>query len=51
MLNKEWYCNVCKIGCNYKLVGKICYLRMKKYIKNVNIIDIMNKIIDIIYKK
>lgn len=51
MLNKEWYCNVCKTGRNYKLAGKTCHLRTKKHIKNVNTIDIMNKIIDITHKK
>ena len=31
MLNKEWYCNVCKNGKNYTLAGKLCHLKTKKH--------------------
>ena len=34
MLNKEWYCDICKTGRNYTLSGKFCHLKTKKHIKN-----------------
>ena len=34
MLNKAWYCEICKTGRNYKLAGKHCHLQRKKHIKN-----------------
>ena len=34
MLNKEWYCNVCKNGINYTLAGKWCHLNKKIHKKN-----------------
>ena len=34
MLNKEWYCNVCKNGINYTLAGKWCHLKTTKHQKN-----------------
>ena len=34
MLNKEWYCNVCKNGINYTLAGKWCHLNKKIRKKN-----------------
>ena len=36
MLNKEWYCDICKTGRNYTLAGKSCHLKTKKHIKNVH---------------
>ena len=44
MLNKEWYCEVCKNGKNYTLAGKSCHLKTKKHRKNTNVINIMEKI-------
>ena len=29
MLNKEWYCDICKTGHNYTLAGKHCHLQRK----------------------
>ena len=34
MLNKEWYCDVCKNGINYTLAGKWCHLNTKIHKKN-----------------
>ena len=51
MLNKEWYCDICKTGRNYTLAGKYCHLKTKKHIKNSRAHDIMNKTIDITHKK
>ena len=50
MLNKPWYCEICKIGRNYTLAGKSCNLKTIKYRQNVNELNIMNKIIDITHK-
>ena len=50
MLNKAWYCDICKTGRNYTLAGKHCHLTTKKRIKNNRSYDIMNKIIDITHK-
>ena len=36
MLNKEWYCDVCKTGCNYTLAGKWCHLNTKMHRKNAD---------------
>ena len=36
MLNKEWYCDICKTGRNYTLAGKHCHLNTKKHIRNSN---------------
>ena len=33
MLNKEWYCDVCKNGLNYTLAGKWCHLKTIKHRK------------------
>lgn len=44
MLNKEWFCDICKTGKNYTLAGKSCHNRTKKHIKNTNVINIMEKI-------
>ena len=30
MLNREWYCDICKSGINYSLVGKHSHLKTKK---------------------
>ena len=30
MLNKEWYCDICKTGRNYTLAGKWSHLKSKK---------------------
>ena len=34
MLNKEWYCHVCKNNKNYTLAGKSCHLRTNKHLNN-----------------
>ena len=34
MLNKEWYCDVCKNGINYTLAGKWCHFNKKIHKKN-----------------
>ena len=34
MLNKEWFCNICKNGKNYTLAGKSCHLKTKKHNRN-----------------
>ena len=34
MLNKEWYCDVCKNEINYSLAGKWCHIKTKKHIRN-----------------
>ena len=36
MLNKEFYCDVCKNGINYTLAGKWCHLKTKRHKKNAN---------------
>ena len=33
MLNKEWYCDVCKTGRNYTLAGKHCHVKTFKHQK------------------
>ena len=50
MLNKEWYCEICKTGRNYTLAGKHCHLRTVKHRENVKAV-VMKKIIDITHKK
>ena len=35
MLNKEWYCNICKTGRNYTMAGKSCHIKTKKHQKNI----------------
>ena len=37
MLNKEWYCEICKTGRNYTLAGKHCHLKTMKHNKNIRI--------------
>ena len=34
MLNKEWYCDICKTGKNYTLAGTRSHLKTKKHMKN-----------------
>ena len=36
MGNKEWYCDICKNGKNYKLGGKWCHLKTMKHQLNSN---------------
>ena len=43
MLNKEWYCDICKTGRNYTLAGKHCHLKTMKHRKNTNANNIMDK--------
>ena len=31
MLNKEWYCEICETGRDYKLAGKFSHLKTKKH--------------------
>ena len=33
MLNREWFCDICKTGRNYTLAGKHCHLKTKKHEK------------------
>ena len=44
MLNKEWYCDICKTGRNYKLAGKHCHLQTKKHRNNLNKINMLDQI-------
>ena len=34
MLNKDWYCDICRNGKNYSLAGKFGHLKIKKHKKN-----------------
>ena len=34
MLDKEWYCDICKTGRNYTLAGKHCHMKILKHQKN-----------------
>ena len=45
MLNRPWYCEICKTGRNYTLAGKQCHLNTIKHRLNNEIND-MKKIID-----
>ena len=45
MLNRPWYCEICKTGRNYTLAGKYCHLNTIKHRLNNEIND-MKKIID-----
>ena len=36
MLNKEWYCYICKNDINYTLAGKFCHLKTKKHRNNID---------------
>ena len=36
MLNKEWYCDICKTGRNYTLAGKWCHINTNKHQRNIN---------------
>ena len=36
MLNKEWYCDICKTGRKYTLAGKHCHLQKEIHQKNIN---------------
>ena len=35
MLNKEWFCDICKNDKNYIMAGKTLHCRTKKHIKNL----------------
>ena len=45
MLNRPWYCEICKTGRNYTLAGKHCHLNTIKHKLNNEIND-LKKIID-----
>ena len=45
MLNRPWYCEICKTGRNYTLAGKHCHLNTIKHRLNNEIND-LKKIID-----
>ena len=45
MLNRPWYCEICKTGRNYTLAGKHWHLKTIKHKLNNEIND-MKKIID-----
>ena len=34
MMNKPWYCDICKNNRNYKMAGKHCHMKSKKHIRN-----------------
>ena len=34
MVNKSWFCDVCKNNKDYKLAGKWTHMKSKKHIKN-----------------
>lgn len=36
MLNKDWYCDICRNDINYTLAGKFCHLKTKNH-KNMNV--------------
>lgn len=42
MLNKDWYCDICKNDKNYTLAGKTCHLKTKKHKKNAAINHLVN---------
>ena len=44
MLNKEWFCDICKTGINYTLAGKHCHLKTKKHEKYLRQMRIRNSI-------
>lgn len=50
MLNKDWFCDVCKNDKNYTLAGKSCHMQTKKHRKNTNVNIIMEKINNISQK-
>ena len=50
MLNKAWYCDVCKNGRNYTLAGKWCHLNTKKHRRNTNIINLREKLNNIMQR-
>ena len=45
MLNRPWYCDICKTGRNYTLAGKHCHLNTVKHKLNTEI-DVKKKIIN-----
>ena len=44
MLNKEWYCEMCKTGRNYTLAGKHCHLKTMKHQNNIKIHNMKEQI-------
>ena len=44
MLNKEWFCDICKTDRNYTLAGKGCHLKTKKHAKNADKLLMMEQI-------
>ena len=34
LYNKDWYCDVCNNGKNYRLIGKWSHLKTKKHERN-----------------
>ena len=40
MLNRPWYCEICKTGRNYTLAGKHCHLNTMKHKLNNEINDL-----------
>ena len=50
MLDKEWYCNICNTGRNYTLAGKHCHLKTKKHRRNTNIINLREKLNNIMQR-
>ena len=35
MLNKEWFCDICKNDKNYTMAGKTLHCRTKKHLKKI----------------
>ena len=42
MVGKEWYCDICNTGRNYKLAGKHTHLNTNKHSLNVHIMEDKN---------
>ena len=50
MLDKEWYCNICNTGRNYTLAGKWCHLNTNKHRRNTIIINLREKLNNIMQR-
>ena len=46
MLNREWYCDICRTGRNYTLSGKWCHLKTKKHQTNEELFNLKQKMIN-----
>ena len=50
MLDKEWYCYICNTGRNYTLAGKWCHLNTNKHRRNTDIINLREKLNNIMQR-